>query len=173
MAAKKTIAQIGLAVVVLLGGLLIGISWWISSLASTQPGDTASAVAAFAEVRARFPAAEPPLAVEQGRIVVKEEPPSAPAPVTAAAAYIMTWQPRDQRLGRVRLPLWLARIATEPLPLDALAGLGGNEGVAGLMVAMQQGNSLGIRIADLAPYGRALLLDAVAPDGTHVIMWSE
>ena len=94
---------------------------------------------------------------------------SSPPPT---ALHILVWAPADSRLSRVRLPFAVSVVATEPLPLEALAGVG-NQGLGALMEARRRGNELNIRLSDLERAGRTLLLDGVTPDGTHVVMWSE
>jgi hypothetical protein len=85
---------------------------------------------------------------------------------------MLAWQPRERLLSRVTLPLWISRVATEPIPLEALAGVA-NQGFGGLMGAKRRGNELNIRISDLERYGRTLLVDGVTPDGKQVMMWNQ
>jgi len=85
---------------------------------------------------------------------------------------MLVWQPRERLLSRATLPLWMSKVATEPLPLEALAGVG-NEGLGALMRAKRRGDELNIRIGDLERYGRTLLLDGVTADGKHVMMWNQ
>ncbi len=66
----------------------------------------------------------------------------------------------------------ISRVATEPLPLEALAGVG-DQGLGALMDAKRRGNELNIRLSDLERTGRTLLLDGVTSDGKHVLMWSD
>jgi hypothetical protein len=68
--------------------------------------------------------------------------------------------------------LWISKVATEPVPLEALAGIA-NQGLGEMMNAKHRGNELNIRISDLESYGRTLLLDGVTPDGKQVMMWNE
>jgi hypothetical protein len=85
---------------------------------------------------------------------------------------MLVWQPRERMLSRVTLPLWISKVATEPLPLEALAGVA-NQGLGALMDAKRRGHELDIRIRDLERYGRTLLLDGVTTDGKRVMMWNE
>ena len=158
-------ALIILSVVVLVAG-----AWWVSSLYESEQTDTAHASAAFAEVRARFSGLEPAFEIREARLVVLIEP-AEPSP-PPAAAHLLVWQPRERMLSRVTLPLWMSNVATEPLPLEALAGIA-NHGLGGLMDAKRRGNELNIRLSDLRRYGRTLLLDGVTADGKRVMMWNE
>jgi len=60
---------------------------------------------------------------------------------------------------------------TEPLPLEALAGIG-EQGLAAILDAQRRGRELNIRISDLERNGPTLLLDGTTPDGKHVMMWN-
>jgi hypothetical protein len=173
MALKKRILLrvVGALVALAVAALLAGI-WWASSLYQSEQSDAAHASAAFAEVRARFPGIVPAFEIREARLVVVREPvevQSSPVPV---AAQMLVWQPRERMLSRVTLPLWMSKVATEPLPLEALAGIG-DQGLGALLEAKQRGNELSIRIGDLERYGRTLLLDGVTADGKHVMMWNE
>jgi hypothetical protein len=147
--------------------------WWAGSLSQSEHTDTAHASAAFDAVRARFPGIAPAFVIQETRLVVMREP-AAPSSSTTvpAAAHILVWHPREQMLSRVALPLWLSKVATEPLPLEAMAGVG-DRGLGALMEAKRRGHELNIRIGDLERYGRTLLLDGVTADGKHVMMWNE
>ena len=73
---------------------------------------------------------------------------------------------RERMLSRVTLPLWMSKVATEPVPLEDIAGVG-NQGLGALMEAKHRGNELNIRIRDLERYGRTLLLDGSHPTGNR------
>jgi hypothetical protein len=141
-------------------------------LYQSEQADIAHASAAFAEVRARFPGLEPAFEIREARLVVMREPAAAPSPTLPAVAHMLVWQPRERLLSRVTLPLWISTVATEPLPLEALAGVA-NQGVGALMDAKRRGHELNIRLSDLKRYGRTLLLDGVTADGQHVMMWND
>lgn len=160
-------ALVAVGVVVLLAGI-----WWGSTLYQSEQTDSARASAAFAEVRQRFPGVNPAFEIREARLVVMREAPAVSSSTAAAAAQMLVWQPREQTLSRVTLPLWMSKVATEPLPLEALAGVG-DQGLGALMEAKRRGHELNIRIGDLERYGRTLLLDGVTPDGKRVMMWNE
>jgi hypothetical protein len=104
--------------------------------------------------------------------VITRSPATSTSPTGAAAVHLLVWQPRERTLSRVTLPLWTSRIATEPLPLDALAGVG-DQGLGSILDAKRRGNELNVRISDLERYGPTLLLDGVTPDGKQVLMWNQ
>jgi hypothetical protein len=146
--------------------------WWASSLYQSDQVDSAHADAAFAEVRARFPGVDPAFHIRERRLVIGRQPPIATSSTSAAAVHMLVWQPRERMLTRVTLPLWTSKIATEPLPLEAIAGVG-EQGLGALLDAQRRGDQLNIRIGDLGRYGPTLLLDGVTPDGKRVVMWNQ
>jgi len=169
--ARRVLLRIGAALVIAgLAVLSVGV-WWVSSLYQSEQADPARADAAFAEVRARFPGINPAFHIRERRLVIARRPPTV-TPTTAAAVHMLVWQPRERMLSRVALPLWMSNIATEPLPLEALAGVG-EQGVGAVLEAQRLGNELNVRISDLERYGPTLLLDGVTPDGKHVLMWNQ
>jgi hypothetical protein len=167
---KRVLFKVVGALVALCAVVLLTGTWWISSLYQSEQTDMARASAAFAEVRARFPGLEPAFQIQETRLVVMREPAAAPAP--PAAAHMLVWQPRERTLSRVTLPLWMSKVATEPLPLEALAGVA-DQGVGAIMNAKRRGHELNIRLNELQRYGRTLLLDGVTADGKHIMMWNE
>ncbi len=75
-------------------------------------------------------------------------------------------------LSRATLPLWISKIATEPLPLEALTGVG-EQGLGAILEAQRRGSELNVRISDLEGYGPTLLLDGTTSDGKQVLMWNQ
>ena len=155
----------------MLGVLVVSAVLWLgSSLSQSESSDQGHASAAFGEVRARFAGVSPAFEIRDDRLVVVRTPASSlPAPT---ALRILVWTPADRTLSRVRLPFAISFVATEPLPLEALAEVA-NQGLGALMDARRRGNELNIRLSDLERNGRTLLLDGVTSDGKHVLMWSE
>jgi hypothetical protein len=159
------VTLVGFAAIVLSVGF-----WWVSSLYQSEPADPAQASATFAQVRARFAGVPPAFEVRGDRLLVTKQPPASFS--TRTTTRILVWQPRDQLLSQVALPSWISTVATEPVPLEALAGLG-DQGLRAVMEAKSRGNELNIRLSDIERYGRTLLLDGVTADGKHVLMWNE
>jgi hypothetical protein len=109
---------VALGVIVVAAGL-----WWIGSLYQSERSDAGRAFAALAEVRARFAGVSPAFEIRGDRLVAaRTAASSSPRPT---ALHILVWTPADSTLSRVRLPFAVSRVATEPLPLEALAGIGG------------------------------------------------
>jgi len=170
--AKRTLLLVVGALLVLGVAALLAGTWWASSLYESEQTDTAHASAAFAEVRRRFPGIDPAFEIREARLVVMREPVEVPSSAVPVVAHMLVWQPRERMLSRVTLPLWISKVATEPLPLEALAGVG-NQGLGALMEAKRRGDELNIRLSDLERYGRTLLLDGVTADGKRIMMWNE
>ena len=168
---KKVFVRVIVTLVALGVAVLLAGAWCVSSLSQSEQVDAAHASKAFAEVRARFLGLKPALEIQDTQLVIVREP-AAPRSATPTVAHVLVWQPRERILSRATLPLWLSKIATEPLPLDALAGVG-KQGLGALMDAKRRGNELNIRISDLERYGQTLLLDGVTADGKQVMIWNE
>lgn len=151
--------------------LIIAAVWWLtSSLVDSEQIHAARASAAFEEVRQRFPDVRPAFEISNDRLVVTRQP--AAVSSSATATHLLVWQPREATMSRLRIPFWMARVATEPLPLETLSGIGAR-GLSGLGESRRRGNELNIRLADLQRYGPSLLLDGVTADGMQVLMWNE
>ena len=168
---KVILGVVAALVIVVLGGLSIAV-WWASSLYQSEQADQTRADAAFAEIRARFPGIEPALQIRDRRLVIARQPDTATSPTSPAAVHLLVWQPRERMLSRVTVPLWMSKIATEPLPLEALAGVG-EQGLGSILEAQRRGSELNLRISDLEGYGPTLLLDGNTPDGKQVLMWNQ
>ena len=169
--AKKVLLWIAASVVTLVVLVLSAGLWWARSLYQSERVNPERASAAFADVRGRFVGVPPALEIRDHRLVVMRTAGTSPSP-TAGAVYLLVWMPAQQTLSRIRVPFGVSMVATEPLPLDALTGVG-NQGLGAVMEGKRRGDELNIRIADLERYGRTLLLDGVTPDGKHVLMWNE
>jgi hypothetical protein len=157
--------------IVALAVILLSVAlWWVSSWYQSEQTDSSRASGTFGEVRARFAGAQAAFEIQGDRLVVVRQPAASPLP--AKAVHMLVWRPDQRILSRISLPFSIAIVATEPLPLEALAGVA-NEGLGALMAAQRRGHELAIRISDLERYGRTLLLDGVAADGKHVLLWNE
>jgi hypothetical protein len=156
---------VAIGVLVVAAGL-----WWVGSLYQSEESDAERAALVFAEVRARFAGSPPVFKLRDDRLVVARTVTSPSSP--AAATHMLVWTPSDRTLSRLRLPFAISVVATEPLPLEALAGVA-NQGLGAVMSARRRGNETSIRIADLERYGRTLLLDGNTGDGRWVLMWNE
>ena len=168
---KVILGVVAALVIVVLGGLSIAV-WWASSLYQSEQADETRANAAFAEIRARFPGIEPAFEIRERRLVTTRQAATVTSPTTPVAVHLLVWQPRERMLSRVTVPLWMSKIATEPLPLEALAGVG-EQGLGSILEAQRGGNELNIRISDLERYGSTLLLDGTTPDGKQILMWNQ
>jgi hypothetical protein len=173
MATSKTILfRIVAVLTVLAVTVLVAGFWWASSLYQSEQADSARAAEAFAQVRARFPGVEPAFAIREARLLVARAPAPVDSSAAPVAAHLLVWQSQTRTLSRVTLPLWMSKVATEPLPLEALAGIG-DQGFGAVLEAKRRGDELNIRISDLERYGRTLLLDGVTADGKQVMIWNE
>jgi hypothetical protein len=169
--ARRVLLWVAGSVVGLGALLLLAGGWWVSTLHETEQADAARAGAAFGEIRARFSGVQPVFEIRDDRLAVVRES-ATPASAAATSAHMLIWEPDERTLSRLRLPLVMSMVATEPIPLDALAGVG-HDGIAGIMEAQRRGHELNIRLSDLERYGQTLLLDDVTADGRHIVMWND
>ena len=115
----------------------------------------ASAETSFEAARERFAGTDPLVrltrqnGVVRGNVVAREHP----SQVRPDALYLMTWSSHDERLVRLRLPLWLWRIV--------------DDGSMGDIVG-----DLDLRAADIDHHGPGLVLDQHEP-GRQRLMWAE
>ncbi len=158
--------------ILLIAAALAGTVWWISSWSQHEQSTADRAAAALNEARTRFAGARPAFEMSGNRLVVVRQPPAVPAVPEPAAVYLLMWAPDERTLSRVRLPLWISTVSTEPIPLEALVRAA-DESVPAILEARRRGNELNLRMQDLKAYGRALLLDGMTSSGRHVVIWTE
>jgi hypothetical protein len=170
--AARTVLRIAAGLVIVGGAVLAMVLWWASSLVQSERVDPARADAVLAEVRARFPGVDPAFRIRERRLVIARPPPDTAVRVTMVTVHIVVWDPRERMLSRVMFPSWTSTIATEPLPLEGLAGIG-EQGLGALFDARRRGDELNIRISDLQRYGPTLLLDSATADEKSVLIWNE
>lgn len=165
MAGKiKTWVWVVLGVVVL--GILCVIAmaaaglWFVKSHVDIRPTTTATAIADFQTVRARF-ATQKPLIELDDRGQFLHANTDRPAGTTQPQTLnIMAFDSKDERVVRMDLPFWLLRLKMRGSRFD----VGGNN----IDLA-----KLRISVEDLERYGPTLILDHKDGDGSRVLIWSQ
>jgi hypothetical protein len=153
------IAVVGiLALIAIVGAGFFFVSRHIDTAAVTP----ADAAAAIETERARFGGQTPIIELdEHGQFVRTHTEGRDGGPVERPAnLYLLAYNPADARIVRFRLPFWVLRTR---------AG-GGAVEVEGTRLDLQD---LKLTVDDLERYGPALLVDHQAPDGQHVLVWSQ
>ncbi len=83
-----------------------------------------------------------------------------PSQVQPEALHLMLWDPRDERLVNVRIPLWLLRFAD-----DGTVTFSEEE--------RDLVGDLDLTVADLDHHGPGLVLDYQDGDRERVLLWAE
>lgn len=152
--------------------LVVAVFWFANSLSRREPVDAERAAAVVAEIRARFPGVQPAFEIRDDRLVIVRAAPAAASSTPPSVAHLLIHEPQQRMLFRMEVPLWIARFATEPIPIEALARVS-STGIGSLKEAQRRANELSFRVRDLERYGRTLLLDGRTSDGRHVMIWAE
>lgn len=166
MATRKTWFWIiggacGTVVLLLLATAGAGI-YFISRHVQAQPSTSVDALDAFDTVTRSFGGRRALYELDaQERPHLTTELSSIPsATVTPSALMVQAWNPEEQRLVRVTLPLWLLRLGPEHL-----------------RVSKHDGNfdfsRLSLDLAELERIGPALVLDYRNQDGVRVLLWTK
>lgn len=119
----------------------------------------------FRTARARFegqvPFVELPESFESGRVIVhREQMAKEPTPLTALR--VLAWGPRDRKLVRLSLPMWLLRLT-------------GRHGVhlSNRDTAFGADMRLNVTADEIERHGPGLILDYTTPGGERVLVWAE
>jgi hypothetical protein len=119
----------------------------------------------FAKERARFegqaPFIELPAGAGEGALVVHREQ-MAKEPTTLIGLRILAWGPRDRKLVRLTLPMWLLRLS-------------GTRGVhlSNRDTPFDNDMSLNVTAEELERHGPGLILDFTTPHGERILIWAE
>ena len=157
--ALASIAALGIFGAVVVVGL--GVYVFMSNV-DIEAATPETAAVSFREVRATFSEDEPLIRLtrENGRVrteVLRRDQPSDVLPV---ALHVMVWDPDDERLVNVRIPLWLLRFG-DSTTVDFSEADGDVVG------------DLDLSIDDLDHHGPGLVLDYQDEDRERVLLWAE
>lgn len=167
--AKKSWGLIILGIVifvVIVGAGIIGtFGYIVYRQMDVQTVANQSPDAEFAKERARFagqvPFIELPAGLEEAApIVHREQMGKEPTPLTGLR--ILAWGPRDRKLVRLMLPMWLLRLS-------------GRQGVhlSNRDTPFTADMSLHVTADELERHGPGLILDFTTPHGERVLVWAE
>ena len=157
--ALVSIAALGVFGTVVLIGL--GVYVFMSHV-DIEDATPETAALSFQEARARFTGAEPLIRLtrENGRVraeVLRRDRPSAVRP---ESLHVMVWDPDEERLVNVRIPLWLLRFGD-----NATVDFSEADGdVVG---------DLDLSLEDIDYHGPGLVLDYQEDDRERVLLWAE
>jgi hypothetical protein len=165
MASRKTwlwIAAVvaGLGVLALFAVAGAGV-YFVTRHIDTRTTTAEDAAMAFGEARARFKD-QPPLfdLDEQGHATAMRDLDTLPAgPVTPASLWILAWDPDEQRLVRLSLPLWLMKMGRRNVDIRSDHSFA----LEDLKLDMQE----------LERIGPVLVIDFRGPTGERVLIWTQ
>jgi hypothetical protein len=166
MAVKKwvwvVVAIVALFVLGLVG--LVGAGFWfVSRHVQVEPATALSAERRFQEARDRFKGSPPLIVIEdehalRPRMTLNRT--RKPAGGRVERLSLMAWDPDEDRLVSVSLPMWLLR----------LGGEGGRLRFGDEEIDLGRAN---LTVADLERYGPGLILDHKDERGVRVLLWAE
>jgi len=131
----------------------------------TKPASKMSAQEQLDAERARFGDQKPLIEIDEvGRAIHSRfDPNQPPAPVAPDVMVVMAWDPKDERLVRVRLPFWVLRLGSHNRGGSLRFGSDGR-------IEFER---LNITVQDLERMGPALIVDHTSPRGERVLVWTQ
>ena len=166
--AGKVKAWIWIVLAIVVVGILgivamAGVGFYFASKhIDTRAASPASAAKDFEEVRARF-SGQPPLIEldDRGHFVRAHTDRPTPANVKAPEHLnVLAYDPDDGRIVRLTIPFWLLRLKMGNANID----------FNGRQMDL---DDLRLKVEDLERFGPTLIAEHKAPDGSHVIVWSQ
>ena len=142
---------------------MAGIGFYFASQhIDTRSASPASAAKDFDAVRARFQG-QPPLIELDSRghfVRAHTDRPVPPQVKSPDNLHVLAYDPDDGRIVRLSIPFWLLRWKSGNANID----FNGRE---------MDLEDLKLSVDDLERYGPTLIAEHKAPDGTHVMVWSQ
>lgn len=125
--------------------------YMVMSAFDSQESSEQEAVAAFTEMRAKFPGVKPALTFGPEGPGVARTPPETAAPTAPSTVHVLFFDRTERRLTRVHLPLGLLKLTNSPFEF----------------------NNVEMDISDIERYGSTVLLDGDTPDGDPLFVWTD
>ena len=125
--------------------------YMVMSAFQSQETTEQEAVAAFTEMRAKFPDVKPALTFGPEGPGVARTPPATAAAKPPSTVHVLYFDKGEGRLTRVHLPLALLKLTNSPFEF----------------------NNVEMDIADIERYGSTVLLDGDTPDGDPLFVWTD
>jgi len=136
--------------------------YFASQHIDTRVASPASAARDFEAVRARFTGQKPLIELDDnGRFVRANTDRPVPAHASSPEKlHVLAYDPDDGRIVQLSIPFWLLRLKAGGASID----FNGRE---------MDFEDLRVTVADLERFGPTLIAEHKAPDGSHVIVWSQ
>ena len=159
---KKQTKTILLAIAALIGVVILVtivsvVVFFRSAIQNTQT-DQAGAEQAFVAARAPFAEQAPLLEIRAGEVVVTRDVPATPPASSVTTLHVLAWEPDEDTLTRLQLPMWLVRMSDDPVAIRV-----------GDTITM--GRDV-LRPEDIEKYGSTLLVDHTEDNGARVMVWT-
>jgi|SRR5688572_4795567 hypothetical protein len=137
--------------------VVAGGAWLFFSIFNSQTLDEAKATRTFEDARRRFTAIEPIIEIRNGMPVLVRRPPDGAPARELKTLHVLAWNPDDDRVISMELPMWLLRLSDGPIRL--------NED--------RNRPSLSMSARDLDRYGPTLVLDHRSGRDEQVLVWTD
>lgn len=136
--------------------------YFVSQHVNTSTVSAGDALKQFEDARAQFKGQQPLIEIDTNERVTQlrdlADLPAAPAKATTLV--IMAWDPNDERIVNLRIPLWVLSLGEQKIDL----------GVGAESFDLRR---LNLDVRDLERIGPALVLDAKAPGGDRALIWTQ
>lgn len=154
----------GVAIVLVflaIGAAVVAMAWFRENVQVEKGASEASAITAFDEALKAFPDRRPLLELHDDRtmqLVPGVE--SRKNPGTVSALNILVWDPDEQALARVSIPMWLLRLKSGPIELSQHIGDLGR-------------SSARVTAEDIERHGPGVLFEHNPPSGERVLVMAQ
>jgi hypothetical protein len=139
----------GFAVLVIV--IIAAGAYMVMSAFQSQETTQQEAMAAFTEMRAKFPGVTPAFTFGAGEPDIARQPPASMPAKPPTMVHVLVFDRTEGRLTRVHLPLSLLKLGNSPVNLDGVK----------------------LNMADIERYGSTVLLDGDTPEGDPVFVWTD
>jgi hypothetical protein len=150
---------LGVFVVSIVVFISTAVIFFRSAVQNTQV-DQNGAERAFTETLARFTGEAPVLEIRAGEVVLMRAIPAEAPTKPPSTLHVLAWEPDENNLARLALPMWLVRMSDDPVSLRLSEG-----------ITIKTGTEL--RPQDLEKFGPSLVLDHQERDGSRVVLWTD
>lgn len=147
-----------LLVFVAIAAIAVSVAYFSEHATVEREIDATRAGGAFDDARRQFPDQRPVVEFdEQRRPRYVEGIATRKNPGTVTTVHVLAWDPDDQALASVALPMWLLRLKSGPIEFGTYVNGLDDHGVR-------------LEVADLERYGPGVLFDYTAASGERVLL---
>ena len=151
-----TAGVIGVTCVILIAAAVFFFRSAIENTRTSQEG----ADQAFAEALIPFSNQKPLLEIARGEVVLTRDIPAVRPAESVTTLHVLAWEPAEDSLSRIHLPMWLVRMSDDPIAMQIDQNAG-------------EERHTPLRPEDIDRFGPALLVDHMEADGARVMVWTQ